>query len=73
MKASEVAATLVNGNIADARDAVADAWGDDSAGRNARRWTAAFALDVFDELINSGIPPDEAWRRLRRCLDLPIP
>lgn len=64
MTAAEIAETLINGNIADAREAI------NSAAR-----PAVLALDVLAELIICVGPEDiihvpirEALPRLRRCL-----
>ena len=63
MTPSEIAETLINGNITDARNAICP-------GRNGRA-AAVLALDVLDEMVMGASDGNDIavmMHRLRRCL-----
>jgi hypothetical protein len=69
MTPSEIAETLINGNVSDAREAILTG-GD---GRHTRVAAAVMALDVFDEMCGEDFRDDYTavlanLAKLRRCL-----
>jgi hypothetical protein len=71
MTPSEIAETLINGNISDARDAILT-YGDGSPHAGTEADIAVRTLDVLMELLPPGREDFDDWRsahaRLRRCL-----